>query len=232
MALIRPGGLTGAISGSVGGVTFVAGRGAPIARHRPIRPRPADSTLEAQGILLWASRAWAELEETERAQYRTQALSFGRRNRVGVVAPISGYQLFVRRQTAWRAWGLSGLAPFAWETFEPIRFELTVAPDAFTNNRLSVLPDLEVVPLGFQRLEGARWLSSRRPGSIAKGLRWFHTVDGSALETYDLDALFPPAFGTPIDGEWCTIRAWWWLGSTEPAGLPVLAGQVNWQWVA
>ncbi len=97
MAIFRHGSLTGGISGSVGGVTFVNGRGSPVLRHRPIRPAPKGPGIElAQKDMNILNSSWSNFTDAQRDAWRTAAVDFARPNRLGVQSPLTGHQLFLK----------------------------------------------------------------------------------------------------------------------------------------
>ncbi len=97
MAIFRHGSITGGISGSLGGVTFVNGRGSPVLRHRPIRPAPKGPGIErSQALLNLLEGVWHTFTGPERAAWRTAATTYQRSNRLGQSAPLSGHQLFLK----------------------------------------------------------------------------------------------------------------------------------------
>ncbi len=97
MAIFRTGPLAGAISGTVGGAVFVAGRGTPVIRQRPIgtkRTSPALQVVRARFSNF--QRAWSDLSSSTQDAWRTLARNTNVVNRLGQAAPASGYTLFVR----------------------------------------------------------------------------------------------------------------------------------------
>lgn len=97
MAIFRPGGLAGSISGAAGGVVFVNGRSGPVLRRRPSgRPRVTEALQAARGMPGRIAAAWNELTELQRQAWRTAAAALRFPNRLGVLRAISGYQLYTR----------------------------------------------------------------------------------------------------------------------------------------
>lgn len=97
MAIIRYGVVVGALSGSVGGGTFVNGRGSPVLRHRPARPAPKGSGIErSQSLLNILQGTWHDFSEAERDAWRAAAVDYARTNRLGQQSPLTGVQLFLK----------------------------------------------------------------------------------------------------------------------------------------
>jgi hypothetical protein len=94
--LIRPSNLVSAISGTLGGINFAAGRGAPYVRLAGSR---ADTRSERQinhrtrlGIVI---NAWRVLSDNDRQSWRAAAQVYNRTNRLGVPRSYSGFQLYL-----------------------------------------------------------------------------------------------------------------------------------------
>ena len=97
MAIVRPGPLVGAISGAVGGVTFVSGRGSPVVRHRPaMRTVSSPSLAAARGSMQSVRNFWKTLTDEQQDSWTTTARDTPHTNRLGVTSPISGFQLMVQ----------------------------------------------------------------------------------------------------------------------------------------
>ena len=97
MAIFRTSPIIGAISGKLGGMVFVAGKGSPTVRPRPRRSaRNSQFQLQATADYVTISQSWKELTTLQKDAWRTSAISFPTKNRLGVSAPISGFQLFVK----------------------------------------------------------------------------------------------------------------------------------------
>ena len=96
MAIYRTGALAGAISGTVGGVTFVTGGKSNVVRPRPI-------TLHKTSPFLARSRArmhnlqnfWSTLTTLEQAAWNTAAHEILSTNTLGARSPMNGFQYFI-----------------------------------------------------------------------------------------------------------------------------------------
>lgn len=97
MAILRPGPIAAAISGSIAGTTFAHTKNGTIARGRLRRPR--QRSQQHQTILNTYSAlrtAWRALTANQQAAWRAAALTLPRANVLGISTLISGYNLFVR----------------------------------------------------------------------------------------------------------------------------------------
>lgn len=97
MAIIRTGALVGGISGTLGGVVFVAGRGSPVVRPRPLTKNKSSPFLAASRASMFTlRRAWSSLTSLQKSAWETRAVDFPTTNALGVSSPISGFQLFIK----------------------------------------------------------------------------------------------------------------------------------------
>lgn len=95
MAIVRPGALVGGISGALGSSVFANTRAGLVVRPRGVRTGAASSALALrQGDMGRVINAWNALTSAQRAAWATAALTRGLPNRLGVVRPISGFQLY------------------------------------------------------------------------------------------------------------------------------------------
>lgn len=95
MAIIRPGSLVGAISGALGGAVFANTRAGLIVRPRGVRTGQAGAQLSlVQGSVGRVAAAWNALTDAQRAAWVTAAAARPYPNRLGVMRPLSGYQLY------------------------------------------------------------------------------------------------------------------------------------------
>lgn len=96
MAKIRPGGLVGQISGSVGGDTFSRNRGGPYVRTRAVPvTSTSDYAMAAKNRLGLASTRWQTLTEAERAAWTNWATNRPVTDRLGESITLSGQQAFI-----------------------------------------------------------------------------------------------------------------------------------------
>lgn len=97
MAVIRPGALVGAISGTVGSVVFVIGRAGAVVHPRPSRVKKETSfALRSRVSMYTLRRAWSSLTQLQKDAWQTRAALFLTTNAVGASSPISGFSLFIK----------------------------------------------------------------------------------------------------------------------------------------
>lgn len=95
MAIFSASAVVAAISGSIGGVTFVNAKASKVARIRPRRPIPKGPGIEsAQSQMNQLQNAWGAFTDAERQSWRTAAASSETTNRLGQGSPPTGQQLF------------------------------------------------------------------------------------------------------------------------------------------
>ena len=110
MAIFKPSAVVGAISGTIGGVNFVSGKGSPVLRSKRARnPLRSPDALERQATFTRQAHNWSIEPETIRAQWRQAALDFPHTNRFGVTTRLSGFQLYM----AYVQWSSTPLDFFA-----------------------------------------------------------------------------------------------------------------------
>jgi hypothetical protein len=96
MALFLPSPLVGAISGKVGGCTFVAGgRGRRVQGPASCPRRRSLAQTMARSRMHWARRAWGQLTDAQRTSWRLAAAGYGRTDRLGQERAYTGFELFV-----------------------------------------------------------------------------------------------------------------------------------------
>lgn len=96
MARYIPGPLAAAISGPIGGLSFVAGSGSGIIRTRPRRSQSLSPAQTQQLTLLRIiQRSWAALDDEAQAAWRQAATQITFPDRLGVHRHLSGYHLYL-----------------------------------------------------------------------------------------------------------------------------------------
>ena len=96
MAKIRPGGLVGQISGSVGGDTFSRNRGGPYIRNRAIPTvSTTDFAMAAKNRLGLASTRWQTLSDAQRNAWTNWATNRPITDRLGESITLSGQQAYI-----------------------------------------------------------------------------------------------------------------------------------------
>lgn len=95
MAIFRPGGVVGSVSGKVGGFVYVNGRSGPVVRRVGVRvPAQSAAAIAARGMPGRVAAAWNALTDSQRLAWRTVAAQLKFPNRLGVLRQISGFQLY------------------------------------------------------------------------------------------------------------------------------------------
>ena len=199
MAIFSQGPIVGAISGSVGGATFVNGRGSRVLRHRPARPAPKGTGIQAtQSAMNQLQNAWADLTDAQRLQWRTAAVNVNRTNRLGLSAPLSGLQFFLSVNIPMRQ------SPAAFFP-EPNVVGTSEGPTSFTVS-LSAAGSLTwnaQPPFGFGAgfwLCWARLIFTPTPPTAVRGLVFMKAVSGASM-TENIRTEIEARFGAPIQGQ-------------------------------
>lgn len=95
MAIFRPGGVAGSVSGALGGQVYVNSRSGPVIRRRGVRSGgPSIAAVAARGMPGRVAAAWQALTDAQRDAWRTAAAGLRFPNRLGVMRAITGYQLY------------------------------------------------------------------------------------------------------------------------------------------
>lgn len=152
MAKIRPGGLVGQISGSIGGDTFSRNKGGPYVRNRAIPvTSTTDAAMAAKNRLALASQQWQALQPSERLAWETWAQQRTITDRLGEQIQLSGHQSFVTTRTRQELsgdplidlppvlpppTGLTELSVDATFAAETLAVDVTFAPELSVNTRL------------------------------------------------------------------------------------------------
>lgn len=97
MAIFRPGGVAGAVSGKLGGQVYVVGRSGPVVRSRASGTgRDTAASVLARGMPGRIGAGWSALTDAQRGTWRTAAAALRFPNRLGVLRSISGFQLYTK----------------------------------------------------------------------------------------------------------------------------------------
>ena len=97
MAIITPGPLAAAVSGSIGGVVFSRNRGGAYVRNRSIPVDPnTQSQQNVRSILATQSASWADQTDAVRAAFANWAVQNPVINALGNSILLSGQQAFVQ----------------------------------------------------------------------------------------------------------------------------------------
>ena len=104
MAIFRTGALAAAISGTVGGVVFVAGAKSNVVRPRPLtRFKTSPFLADSRARLHNYRNAWRTLSTLQQQAWRTAASSFNTTNALGASSPLAGFALFIKVNSELRA---------------------------------------------------------------------------------------------------------------------------------
>lgn len=96
MAIIRPGPIVGAVSGTLGGVVFVAARRGFVVRPRPNRLHRTSPFLSASKSFMHnLRRHWSTLTADQQNLWNTSAALIQTTNALGLSSPINGFQYFI-----------------------------------------------------------------------------------------------------------------------------------------
>ena len=97
MAIMTPGPLAAALSGSIGGTVFSRNRGGAYVRNRSIPVDPNTSfQIAVRAILANQSQNWADRTDAERAAWESWALQNPVTNALGNQIRLSGHQAYVQ----------------------------------------------------------------------------------------------------------------------------------------
>lgn len=96
MAIFSQGSIVGGISGSIGGVTFKAGRGGRVVQARPHKVnQDTQSQSQARRMTEYAAKLWSYQTQTVRDAWDTVAAQLYRSDRLGQRRPWRGRNLFM-----------------------------------------------------------------------------------------------------------------------------------------
>lgn len=204
MAVFRRGALIGAISGRVGGTTFVESRAGGVIRRVGRRTkRRSHEALLAQRQMQGSMNAWNGLDEENRIVWRRIGEELGVADRFGVRRPLTGYEAFVRFWTTGNlnTFGAGGIVP----TGQYTPAELLVVGSFFApgNYFFNVLPGAS--PVGVDLIVyGARQFRDA-PGWTPRQWTYVTKVPRSLLP-YNIYSGWAGRLGQMAQGEY------YWLG--------------------
>ncbi len=99
MALVKFGAAVNQVSGKIGGVVFLRGKGGNVMRswRKGVNPQTPAQTAQRER-LAWLSNAWKGLTASQRKAWDTSAEENFRqhKNRLGEVTQLTGHQLFLK----------------------------------------------------------------------------------------------------------------------------------------
>lgn len=203
MAIARTSSLIGAISGSVGAVTFANTRQGLVVKQRPQKiNQRTDRQLHARAAFLRTVKHWRQLPHTARMQYANVAANTPHTNRLGVTSRLSPFQFFLHKQVMTAFWGY----PY-WTGPPPAAHVLTVDASTFTFTQggpFTIL--LEISPiLRYAVTKVCRPFSST-PKISPKTFLTLGRYEFTMFESYNIYPEFVGRLGDPQAGESITIQ--------------------------
>jgi hypothetical protein len=225
MAILKPGAIIGAISGTVGGVTFKNGRGPIVLAHR--QRIPATSTrlqINSQARFLRACNAWRAMTTLQRAGWAIAARTYPHSNRLGLTVYMSGFQFFVHTNTIplFLRTNLT-TTPYPPSAFTP--------PTAIvTSFYITENSAIDTIPLSnpnyfFAHCHVSRSLRTTRGGPYCRFLYFgtFTMSTGSVDCTANVAASFP----SPRQGEYYKLSTQIWDSTLHYHGTAFTEGYMN-----
>lgn len=218
MALFRPGGPIGAISGSIGALTFVARRQRPVVRARQ-QPRrvSTNASTTAQAALRHVIAAWTSLLASRKATWATLAATIRYTDALGQQRQPTGRQLFISHNVELVMAGQTmdtNTPPIAYDTsplsngtlsftflgvmqytqgsgIGPLFWGISLYGQAFYRNMDSSLPSIGSEPVGSIP---QKW----------KFIMWKLATSGTA---FNINTEFTNALGSVQSGQVVAVRA-------------------------
>ena len=199
MAIIRPGAVVGAISGNLGGVNFVAGRGAPIVRQR-IRKKDSQTTKQVnqRGTIDLLTKHWRDLSDVQRLMWKVEATKHQFRNRLGVKVFHSAFSIYLA--SAFPFYSVTGTLQD-----EPVPIPQS-AGDISMFFQASASGAIQLVSIGNLPATHCALVRASRPFSTSTpahppNLRNMSYYPAGAVLLFVFTAEFDAAFGHPNQGE-------------------------------
>lgn len=164
MALVRPGGVAGLVSGGLGGVVFRQGRCGSVVSMRPIKRVTMPARVrDPHAVMAWALARWDLLTWQERRAWEGIAQSYRSVNRLGVGRLLSARALYLKFWIP-RAWG-SGADQGALPDGLTCASPFSVAIDFTAGGPYNVLSEGDWAPDVYEGIRVQRRLQyGNRPG--------------------------------------------------------------------
>lgn len=199
MAIFRPGSIVGAISGNLGTLNFVAGKGTPIVRKR-IRKKDSQTPkqITQRSGTQTISSLWRKIPADTRLKWNTAAKKFPHKNRLGQTSQPSGFQLFFTCAMGTWLWNRATGAPVPPAPETIALRTLTFSASASGNIRIAFNPTIFAVHLA--RIYASRPFSTVIPKHFPN-LKHMTTSTGDVGDFVDITSEFDAAFGHPAEGE-------------------------------
>ncbi len=222
MAIYRAGSLIGAISGSVGGITFVNAKASKVVRFRPIKSTREQRTLPSTGSPARAAfsaavAGWQALTDEPRQAWISLSREVTFPNRLGEKRSITGYQLYLKVNVL-RALKGSAAMTVAPGTTRPQQIsDMTITANLVTGIDILVTWPTDQTPKS-TLIYGALFFQ-RRPTAFFRDFRFiaFGFVGKGISE--DITSFFEARFGDLRANTAISIRLIPWEDDTYP-GTP------------
>lgn len=215
MAIYRPSGLASAISGAVGGVEFVHGRGAAVLRKRQHKiSRTSTAAANRAAILRKIANRWGDTTAEERDLWTATAQQLPQRNRLGQFRTLNAWQLYLK------TW-LSQTEPSDSIGTKPSQFVSPPSPPTITLAFDGLAYDVQYVhdPAGSgidANIFAWRWFSTS-PHASPPYWKFIQTSAFSGLSgTVDIKTAFDAVMGPLEEDEFVSVRLHTYLAGGIP----------------
>jgi len=208
VAIIRPSGAVGAISGNLGGCNFVQGRNGPYVRRRIVRTDKKTALQLAQRNSFKSVRSlWRSLSEQERKTWNRAGENLRYLNRLGIPRKVKGNELFFQLNMVNERWDYPFFEePPVLEKTQQFR-EVVFTVDLPNTYRIEFWTDF-LPQLFFVQVQTSRPVT----GSRARPVKHWRMTLTSKSEPYpvNIKTEFVEQWGEPQAGEYvyCRIRSW------------------------
>lgn len=204
MAIFKTGPIIGAISGNLGGASFVTSSKSNIVRQpRRITHNRSSRTLIQRTLFQGRARRWATFLQTTRTSWITAAQNYTYTDRLGTERNYTGFQLWMRFADDGIFDPVSGnILPPVLVQGSPLEFltlDFTLGgPYTFSAQSLTATPYNGIV------VDAARtWRTT--PTTFFR-FRLHITTIGPIAGIHDVQSSFDPALGAPQLGETVALR--------------------------
>lgn len=217
MALVRLGPVVQAISGTIGGTTFVRRGPRTIARRRQgFRHKTSAPVLERQSRMVTIRHRWGILTTLQRDAWATYGRTILRRNRLGTLTALTAYQAYMQYHLAQIVWPLTWLA-------EPPPLARPKSPESLTLAFTCGGPyTVTVTPAGWLTSDYLQIFLARShafgPLRVLHYYRYIKGLSLYAVQTTNLYTDTVPILGELLSGEHihCRVRVYRYGGGPGP----------------
>ena len=206
MAIITPGPLAAAVSGSIGGTVFSRNRGGPYVRNRSVPVDPnTQSQQNVRSILATQSSSWADQTDAVRAAFRNWATQNPVINALGHSILLSGQQAFVQlnARLALDAQTLLTAPPII---NAPDGLATLVQDGDIGIGDVDATFTVTPLPAGIKLWIQAAVVNSAGVRYVRNLLRFVGTSAAAETSPFDDQALIETKFGTLIVGQTLHVR--------------------------